>query len=353
MKIKTIIIFSIISIIVALGMYFYYSGRIIIITHKNFSEETQTSFANIFNHQAVWINPNNENRNVINIHVSEKSDNIMQSQEKLLNLYLQSYFHHINIEYNDKYTYHFKHALLTNNIVIIQGTMNQIKELTILDEYFFLKSVFLSIQAFIPSIKKIIFYSEDKLLPLEHCIPYFNQQMLIEYHKIKSIPTASIHKNALYIGYTNTILGNSIDKQYEKSIYQKPLYKKQFLSITKEDLKNNTNLINHFCHTNNKQIIYYNQLEQDETEKTYIFYYPFLTWDNNEIEHTCSLLPDIHITNDDITKLQQLESTFPHSKAYLAPLKLFFNTIYQQFFLLHKITSYDQAILKLNQNFLL
>lgn len=345
-KYKTTLWCIIAGIFFAWIMYFYSSNRIIILWHKNSFVQKEINKALQGNYQGIWIDPKTEINSNIPIHIPQESIYNGINQDQLLNIFLQSYFHHINIEYSKKYSFTFKHAIIYNQNIIIQGYYNNKVKLEILDEYFFLKSIFLSLKLIIPNLKLIILYHNDKLLELEHLLPFFSHHMLIEYDKIKNNHTIqneenNHHTTKIHIAYLSEKLGNKIDNHYEKNIYQLSTYKNKFTILTKDILEKNNNMINQAFEKGRNNIVYYTEFIQNQLSKLYVFYYPFLSSSDDTIIESVTAIPSLKINNVDIENISLLKKHFPHAIFCIAPLKIFFNTVYSQFFLLHYIESFE------------
>lgn len=200
--------------------YLYKQNRLIILFKKN--SITKNDYTNLYQEKLYGtILTEEEEEKKIPFSISFDSFD-KKHPENFIYTILYQYFHYFNIENIGEVSYDLYHVALNHQALIINGRLNKIKPQSPYKEFFFLKSIYLTIRNIFPFISQLYLYNEENPLLLNYTLPFFTQEMIEKQREIESLDNIQSLSNyeIILIPFLNSS-GKSIAGILEKNIFQK------------------------------------------------------------------------------------------------------------------------------------
>ncbi len=344
-KILLIIIFIVLIPIFTLIFFLYKEDRILILYKKNNIANTRQ----LQTYQNKLFGTLIKNKEIIKIPFSITFDTFDKNHpEDFLYSIMYQFFHYMNLEYIGKINYNLNHIVLNNKNIILNGSLEQTKPLSSQDEFFLLKSIFLTINNIFPYIESIYFYNDEIPLKLNHILPFFTKSMLDEKNISKNINNdKKLLKNQIILIPYFQGNGNLIDGIYEKNIFQKHQNTCIFIPKHKIGTEEYFKEINQYKIENTEKIIFYITIKEDTKEHIDLIYYPVIPEEN--LIYEFESYPLCKKNNIIENTLSFFKTNFSPTSFYSYPFIPIINTIYPSLYIIIYVTNKEQITNILNK----
>jgi hypothetical protein len=331
-----LIIIGIVLIPLLTFLLFLYTQDRLVILYRKTNEKTEIPFSSYQEKlTGIFITETEEKKIPFSISFDTFDKN---HPENFIHTLLYQFFHYINLENIGNMNYDLYHVALNNKSIIINGSLHQTKALSPLNEYLFLKSIFITITKIFPFIESVYFYTDEQPLKLQYVLPFFTKEMINEELSttVKSPNNAILSKHQLYLIPFFEGNGNQIEGIFEKNLFQKN-QTAFFLPKNKNGTTKYYQEINQYKSTEPSKIIVYLTIKQAEEEHLDIVSYPVIPEEEYIYELTSYPLRQ---NNDIINSLvSRFKKEFPSITHYSFPFIPIINTIYPALYITISIKS--------------
>lgn len=331
-------------IILTYFLYLYHSNRIFILWQKNDPIHQVAASFYIEEYNGIWIDFINGQTKKIPCRIDSLISVDTVTKEDLLYLVLHKFFYYINIEHINWFQYFLKHVVLYDKVAIINGYFIFNKKLTPQQEYFFLKSIYITVINIFPEIQEIYFYNDSQEENnFQFVAPFFEQKMLSkdEHLYLESISGEDKSDYSFYLIPFIFGIGTKLYNIYEKNIYE--LSKSPFLLHQKFSHQNHIiNFVNKYKIDDwNKVILYINFVPSNKDSITF-YYYPF--FDSHDHIFLIPEFPKI-IKNNYLFQniILNISQKISNSQFCIAPFIFLKNTVYPSFYVLCTVTNQEKV----------
>lgn len=213
--------FVVLSLFLGLFFYLYQNNRIIL---KYEPKKKDTSlidnkyFLKCNRIEGVYYNEE-QTIQKIPLTLSEEDYNNSDNQEKIIHTYLHKYFYYLNLEKNNPTTCTLYHIALDRNTLIINFHLEKKRKLSVIEEHYIVKSLFLTVKNILPSIENVYFFDREDPLKLDYLIPFFSNLFLDKSYD-KKIEDNEYKIDFIYIIPFIKDNGKRCEDTYEKNIFQ-------------------------------------------------------------------------------------------------------------------------------------